>query len=374
MAEEVGKPVPGFELTPALRRQMLEMFLPGQPAEQSNNAGNQKPTTSVSYAIDPSHALFATAGMGMLAQAFEAPDKDQTRLMQQRGTSDALYGTYTAPAARGDYEMNSGMFRPDQHNPIQFRGNPQASYYGQPMMKEGGELQKYDVGGFLPEDIAMPVMGVDTVVGLSGKAPSLPMYDDTNRTYNEARATSDYTPNMNTSVNQTAITAYNYYLEKGLAPHIAAGIVGNLSHESAGMQTDIKEKGNTGNGRGLAQWDVRDRWKGLHEWAKNQNRDPYNLYTQLDYVLIEPGEGAKVLKAMEKTSTPEEASYVFGKTYERPLDKKNLPPSKNPARWDIRAGVANKLFTGKFAEGGEYELSDKEIESLIAQGYDIQYL
>jgi hypothetical protein len=195
-------------------------------------------------------------------------------------------------------------------------------------------------------------------------------------------------PNLKVKPNEAARKAYDYYVnQKGLAPHIAAGIVGNLYRES-GLKTAVEEQGNTREGRGIAQWNVNDRWKGMLNWASKQNKDPYNLYTQLDYVLEEPGESTKAFKALSKARTPEEASYIFGKMYERPSEKY--------AAWDVRAGIARKLFDGQgtagkssvaantgnnpagngsfFQTGGEYVVTPKQIEFILAYGGEVEIL
>ena len=142
-------------------------------------------------------------------------------------------------------------------------------------------------------------------------------------------------PYKTQSVNNRARNAYLYYVnEKGLPKQVAAGIVGNLYHES-GLRTDAEEKEHTGNGRGIAQWDVRNRWPALQKWAAKQGKDPMNITTQLDYVLVEPGWGDEALKRTMKATTPEEAAMIFGKFYERPNEKY--------ASWDIRKGAADTL-------------------------------
>lgn len=135
--------------------------------------------------------------------------------------------------------------------------------------------------------------------------------------------------------NQNSIMAYNYYKSKGIAPHAAAAIVGNLYRES-GLNTKATEKTNTGNGRGIAQWDVRDRWPALLKWASNSGRDPYSLTTQLDYVLEEPGEGQAALNKALNSSNVDDATVNWGRKFERPNDKY--------AAWHVRKSIANQLF------------------------------
>jgi len=122
--------------------------------------------------------------------------------------------------------------------------------------------------------------------------------------------------------------------DKGLPKHVAAGIVGNLYYES-GLDPKIKQQ-NGGPGRGIAQWTDGDRWDGFKKWAKDAGRDPLDLQTQLDYVLVEPGWGDKALRDTLKAKDADEATMIFGKSYERPKESK--------ANWDYRKRVANSLL------------------------------
>src|ERR1041385_3808811 len=139
-------------------------------------------------------------------------------------------------------------------------------------------------------------------------------------------------------VNDSARNAYNYYVnDKGLPAHVAAGIVGNLYRESELKPTAI-EQGNTGAGRGIAQWDKDVRWPAYLKWAKENGKSPMDLHSQLDYVLIEPGWGDKALKKTMAAKDSTEAAMIFGKSFER--------PNEQYARWDLRAGAAKTLFDG----------------------------
>jgi hypothetical protein len=137
--------------------------------------------------------------------------------------------------------------------------------------------------------------------------------------------------------NQAAKDAYSYYVNgKGLAPHIAAGIVGNLYQESGVDPTRHQNDG--GVGRGIAQWTEGDRWKAFQNWSQHHGRDPLNLHTQLDYILLEPGQEGALKKTMA-TKNASDAALTFGKYFEGPAEK--------TARWDVRQGIANSLYNSK---------------------------
>lgn len=123
-------------------------------------------------------------------------------------------------------------------------------------------------------------------------------------------------------VNANAKLAFDHYTNKGLKPHIAAGIVGNLMHES-GLNPGVT--GDGGKARGIAQWHP-DRFSKLTAWANQNNRNPFSLEAQLDFVLEEPGEGPRAMRQLEGAQNSGQAAAIFSNTYERPgipaLDKR----------------------------------------------------
>lgn len=133
--------------------------------------------------------------------------------------------------------------------------------------------------------------------------------------------------------NNTSQYAVDYLTNKGLPKHVAAGIVGNLMKES-NLNPNISEKGNTGNGRGIAQWDVRNRWKDLQNYAQSSGKSHTDLDTQLDFVLHEAQQRGDLSKTLQ-AKTPEEAAMIFGKTYEKPNEKY--------ADWGTRQSTARNL-------------------------------
>lgn len=151
----------------------------------------------------------------------------------------------------------------------------------------------------------------------------------------EGTVTPPYKP---MDVSSEAKDAFQYYVKQhNLPAHVAAGIVGNLVQESD-LRTTAKEKGNTGNGRGIAQWDVRNRWPAFLKWATKAGKDPYARDTQLDYVLVEPGWGDVALSKIMNSKDSDDATMAFGKSFERPNEKY--------AEWDHRKNVARSLLSG----------------------------
>lgn len=113
--------------------------------------------------------------------------------------------------------------------------------------------------------------------------------------------------------------AYQFYLNKGLAPKDAAAIVGNLYAES-GFDTTVKGTADDKGSVGIAQWHS-ERKRGLYNFAKSQGKDWSDLDTQLNYVLKEGQTTHKdAFSKMLNTKTVQEATMAFMNHYERPAE------------------------------------------------------
>lgn len=110
--------------------------------------------------------------------------------------------------------------------------------------------------------------------------------------------------------------AMDFFQSKGWTKEHAAGIVGNLYHESAGMQPEVLGDGNKS--FGLAQWNG-PRREALFQYATSKNERIPSFQTQLEFVQKEleesPVNGADALR---RARTVEEAAKVFSDMYERP--------------------------------------------------------
>lgn len=102
----------------------------------------------------------------------------------------------------------------------------------------------------------------------------------------------------------------------GLTKAQAAGVVGNLTHESVGLNTSIS--GDGGLAFGIAQWH-RPRQAELAKFARSKGKSVRDFDTQIDFVMHElradPKNG---LAALKSSTTPGEAAAVFGLKFERP--------------------------------------------------------
>lgn len=105
----------------------------------------------------------------------------------------------------------------------------------------------------------------------------------------------------------------------GIEKHHAAGIMGNLGHESAGLVAGIQEKGHRSGSGGLgwAQW-TGPRRRQFEQWSKDNGldtKDPEANYGFLKHELQTSHKSS--IDALRKAKTPEEAMYSFENTFER---------------------------------------------------------
>jgi hypothetical protein len=330
--------------------------IPGAPS--ATNPITNKPFSApgtdamVDFAINGLHAI-----SGLLDQREQ---NNVNRKIDDKMTSDSFSQAIpnNISGNRGDYDINSGVFRPDEMG----AKSPEGMYRGKRYQAGGSVYGSGYADGNNKSNFSAQVAPVD--------------YNSYLTTPHDIRP---YTPPIgdsadNTEVNDNAKLAYKYYQQQhNLSPEVAAGIVGNLFQESR-LKTGAVEQGNTQAGRGIAQWDVKNRWPEFKKWATRNNKDPMALHTQLDYVLIEPGWGEHSLKKTLAARTPEEAAMIFGKTFERPNEKF--------AQWDKRQGAANTLYkyfedggqADPYKTGGEYDLSDVDVHDLISKGYKVEFL
>lgn len=127
--------------------------------------------------------------------------------------------------------------------------------------------------------------------------------------------------------------ARDFFINKGLTPHIAAGIVGNLIVESGLDPTAV---GDNGSAYGLAQWRL-DRRDNLKKFAKERGKDISDFDTQLEFLWHElNGNYKQVLNKLLGARDATQATDIFMRGYERP----------NPtyAHFKRRAAYTNSLI------------------------------
>lgn len=160
--------------------------------------------------------------------------------------------------------------------------------------------------------------------------------------------------------------AYEFFIKKGYSPEVSAGIVGNLIHES-GLSTKIEgDKGlRGGSSYGLAQW-REGRLTGLQTFAKNRKSEWTDFNTQLEYVHHELNTSEKgTLNRLNKAKTPEEASDIFMRGYERPSNKAMADSGSK------RAKHARNLIGGTFRQYSNYNTDDTQTNSKQIEKYDV---
>ena len=194
--------------------------------------------------------------------------------------------------------------------------------------------------------------------GFPTVAPPVPRQAAQQQAPSSARAS--YAPG------QAARYALDFYQQKGLPKHVAAGIVGNLIQESGNFRPDVITDditGDNGTSHGIAQWHTgknTDRWTPFLHWAEANNMNPKDLNTQLEYVYYEAQQRGDLQKTMQ-AKTPEEAANIFAKNYERPaiVDKH-------------RANNAKRLAA--YQKGGTYHIPYNELVELKKAGYKFKLL
>lgn len=101
---------------------------------------------------------------------------------------------------------------------------------------------------------------------------------------------SDIDPAQFTSDIPHAEAAFKYFISQGYSPAAAAGIIGNLMHESGGADLDptvIQGKGK-GPAAGIAQWEnynkKASRWLELSQFAQSKGKEWTDFGTQVEFI------------------------------------------------------------------------------------------
>ena len=134
----------------------------------------------------------------------------------------------------------------------------------------------------------------------------------------------------------------DYMIEKGLEPHVAAGIAGNIAKESNGNPTIW---GDNDNSFGLFQKNIRGELPAYQKWAQENKRDMNDPKAQIDHVIERlNGPYAKVYQQMRESNDPAQAAYQFAVGYERPVPA--------TARYEERMKIASQLAGGEYTGKG----------------------
>ncbi len=120
--------------------------------------------------------------------------------------------------------------------------------------------------------------------------------------------------------------AFNFFKSKGLTEEQAAGIVGNMDHESY-MNPEQHQLGG-GKGRGIGQWSKGERWDttpgdNVVDFAKKEGKSPTSLEAQLDFTWYELNHFNYLgLHELRQSKSLTGATTTFQDKFERPNSAK----------------------------------------------------
>lgn len=107
----------------------------------------------------------------------------------------------------------------------------------------------------------------------------------------------------------------DFLMDKGLSQAQAAGVAGNLYHES-GFNPTVKP-GDGGTSFGIAQWH-NERGTRMKSWTKQNGYDSTTFSGQMEYLWWElQNTEKKALSELKKTDDPKDAAFAFAKYFER---------------------------------------------------------
>ena len=187
----------------------------------------------------------------------------------------------------------------------------------------------------LAQSADMPTMNLDGSVSVASNISSLEdLYQANPQNYEEK---------MNWGLQRLMLAGYDMTN--------SAAIMANLAMEST---NELNPKADNGSHKGIGQWD-NDRWNNLLNFASQNQSDPYDFRTQLEFLIREATtQGMNFFPQIARSM--EDAVYQFGKIYERPGDDA-LNKRQNQAVWTANQAVTNyKPFYKKTVatkDGGE---------------------
>ena len=150
----------------------------------------------------------------------------------------------------------------------------------------------------------------------------------------------------------TARKIYSSLLDKGYNTNAAAGITGNLWHESGGFGGGA---GDSGTAHGIAQWRG-DRWTKMQEYAKSKGKDPNDLNTQVDYLDQELRTDYKsAYNLLQHASDVKTATGIFADQFEKPA-------GSGKGNFGGISGMSNRLnFASQVANFGGGAIGTKPV-------------
>lgn len=200
----------------------------------------------------------------------------------------------------------------------------------------------------LAQSADMPTMNLDGSVSVSSNISSLEdLYQANPQNYEEK---------MNWGLQRLMLAGYDMTN--------SAAIMANLAMEST---NELNPKADNGSHKGIGQWD-NDRWNNLLNFASQNQSDPYDFRTQLEFLIHEATtKGMNFFPQIARSM--EDAVYQFGKIYERPGDDA-LNKRQNQAVWTANQAVTNykpfykkTVATKDGGESGTYNAIQKSLDA-----------
>lgn len=199
----------------------------------------------------------------------------------------------------------------------------------------------------LAQSADMPTMNLDGSVSVTSNISSLEdLYQANPQNYEEK---------MNWGLQRLMLAGYDMTN--------SAAIMANLAMEST---NELNPKADNGSHKGIGQWD-NDRWNNLLSFASQNQSDPYDFRTQLEFLIREATtQGMNFFPQIARSM--EDAVYQFGKIYERPGDDA-LKKRQNQAVWTANQAVTNyrpfykqTVATKDGGESGIYNAIQKALD------------
>lgn len=200
----------------------------------------------------------------------------------------------------------------------------------------------------LAQSADMPTMNLDGTVSVASNISSLEdLYQANPQNYEEK---------MNWGLQRLMLAGYDMTN--------SAAIMANLAMEST---NELNPKADNGSHKGIGQWD-NDRWNNLLNFASQNQSDPYDFRTQLEFLIREATtQGMNFFPQIARSM--EDAVYQFGKIYERPGDDV-LNERQNQAVWTANQAVTNyrpfykkTVATKDGGESGTYNAIQKSLDA-----------
>lgn len=297
------------------------------------------------YNKDYDYITPALFNMGLMGVAGIAEGISDNRNINYN-TSDSLMPVVRNNYSRGRNEINTGRYADDSLVPVQFAGTPVAEYYGAPMYKMA-------VGGTF--DVASGIMGLPKLRDDSGDYREAQLQFDIpmNSAPEFAAAESTYTPASSAPGRDMA--DYRNYIKL---------------RESRGDYNAVSKK-SSATGAYQFIWSLHNDWiknvtgvKSKQEFLKSPEAQE-KAFDYWDANTLTPA----AMRIKRQTGTRDSLEQIkmkvhfagpggamkFYKTGEETVD-------------------AYGTKTSTYAEGGEYDLSDAQIQEILKNGGQIEYL